>query len=376
MTILDRIHDELPDLEWNLTELATQSRLLDWFRVIGDTPAPSQTAGALRGTAIRSALADNGTLVRGRYDTDLAGSGCEYVQHGVDGARLVAHLDEISYVYAGPRSDEGWPLLAYCYHLADGPRRARVVRWGREGGYNVVDEGQVVGTSDQLHYRSDHELELQPGDRVALWSPVAADEGSTRVTGAIDNAAGVAACVVAAEILDASDIPFSLLLPDEEEGPAGCSSVTISRGSARVYPHLEPAPLTLVVDTQGLSDDDLSVTDGHRHPYGATLSEYSSQTRGGVTPPPLYAALRELADALTDAGHPVRPATGYVPRSDDAVTQLYTRQIGLLGYPGINRHFDQGLPATNLQDLVSLARALAVTSAASHLRLLPAGGST
>jgi hypothetical protein len=375
MTTLDRIYDELPDLERNLTELATESRLLEWFRVIGDTPAPSQTAGALRGAAIRSALATNGTLARGRYDSDVAGSGCEYVQHGVDGARLVAHLDEISYVYAGPRSDEGWPLLAYCYHLADGPRRARVVRWAPDHGYNVVDEGQVVGTSERLHYRSDAGLDLQPGDRVALWSPVSADEGSTRVTGAIDNAAGVAACVVAAEVLDASDVPYSLLLPDEEEGPSGCSSTTISRGAARVYPHLEQAPLTLIVDTQGLSDHDLSITDGHRHPYGATLSEYSSQTRGGVTPPPLYAGLRELADALTNAGAPVRPATGYVPRSDDAVAQLYTRHIGLLGYPGINRHFDQGLPATNLLDLVSLARALAVTSAAAHLRLLPVGGS-
>ncbi len=261
--------------------------------------------------------------------------------------------------------------MAYCYHLADGPRPARVIRWTDERGYHVADEGLVVGTEARLSYRSGADFSLRSGDRVALWSPVELEAGTTRLTGSIDNAAGVAAGLAAAEALVAAGVPFSLLLPDEEEGPSGCSSSTISRGAARTFPHLAPAPLTVVVDTQGLGTVDLAATDDHRQPFGATFAEYSSQTRGGVTPPPLYAGMTTLSQELTAEGTPLRAASGYVPRSDDAMAQLFTRNICLIGYPGINRHFDHGLPATNLDDLIALARTLAFTAAASHLGLLP-----
>jgi hypothetical protein len=39
---------------------------------------------------------------------------------------------------------------------------------------------------------------------------------------------------------------------------------------------------------------------------------------------------------------------------------LQSNRLVVLGYPGINRHFDQGLPTVNLHDLVNLARALVV----------------
>lgn len=371
MSMLEQIHDAVPDLAKALTELVTDEHVLDWFRTVADTPGPSQTASALRGRAIQKAFASADTLPVGAYQADVFDTGSDLITHRGGGARFVAHLDEISYLTAGMRDDDGWPLIAYCYHLADGPRPARVIRWSEDRGYHVADEGRVLGTEARLSYRSNDDFSLQSGDRITLWSAVELETATTRVTGAIDNAAGVAAGLAAAEALVAADVPFSLLLPDEEEGPAGCSSSTISRGAARTFPHLDPAPLTVVVDTQGLGTGDLAATDDHRRPFGATFAEYSSQTRGGVTPPPLYAGMTALSRELTAEGTPLRAASGYVPRSDDAMAQLFTRNICLVGYPGINRHFDHGLPATNLDDLVALARTLAFTAAASHLGLLP-----
>lgn len=371
MSMLEHIHDAIPHLSEALSEFVTGDHVLDWFRTVADTPAPSQTSSALRGRAIQESLASTGSLPPSAYRADVFSTGSDMITHGTGGTRFVAHLDEISYVTAGPRDDDGWPLIAYCYHLADGPRPARVIRWSDDRDYHVADEGLVVGTEASLRYRSSADFALQSGDRIALWSPVELETGTTRLTGAIDNAAGVAASLAAAETLARADIPFSLLLPDEEEGPAGCSSSTISRGAARTFPHVDPAPLTVVVDTQGLGADDLAATDDHRRAFGATLAEYSSQTRGGVTPPPLYSGLTALSRELTAEGTPFRPTTGYVPRSDDAMAQLFTRDIALVGYPGINRHFDHGLPATNLDDLVSLGRTLVFAAAASHLGLLP-----
>jgi hypothetical protein len=61
---------------------------------------------------------------------------------------------------------------------------------------------------------------------------------------------------------------------------------------------------------------------------------------------------------------------GYVSRSDDVIAMMHSSRVAILGYPGINRHFDDGLAATNLTDLRDLTIALAVlgatVSAAEH----------
>ncbi len=373
---LDQIHAKLPELQVTLDELVAPELVLDWFQALADTPAPSQTASCTRGLVVAKRLRERGVLEPARYESDYRGTGSDLLVNGDGGARIVAHLDEISYVSAGTAGDDGWPLAAFCYSLADGPRAARVVRWHPVEGYRIVDEGTVDGTSERPYYRSNADAGLTPGDRVCLHSPAELELGSGRLTGSIDNAAGVAAALVASEVLARHDVPFSLVLTDEEEGPAGLGSLTMSIGAMRVFPVLPEAPLTIVTDTHVLGEQGLAATDGLRQSWGASLTESSSMTRGGVTPPHLYAALRALAAELTGAGIPIRDAEGYVPRSDDVAAQLFTRDLCLLGYPGVNRHFDQGLPATNLNDLCTLARALVFTAAAAWLGALPTGRHT
>jgi len=370
---LDQIYATLPGLHATLDELIAPDLMFDWFQALSDTPAPSQTASCTRGLVVARRLRERGVLDPARYERDYLGTGSDLLVNGNGGARIVAHLDEISYISAGAAGDDGWPLAAFCYSLADGPRAARVVRWQPVEGYRVVDEGIVDGTGDRLFYRSNADAGLKPGDRVCLHSPAQLEPGGGRLTGSIDNAAGVAAALVASEVLTRHNVPFSLVLTDEEEGPAGLGSITMSIGAMRVFPVLPEAALTIVIDTHVLGEQGLAATDGLRQSWGASLAETSSMTRGGVTPPHLYAALRALAAELTAAGTPVRDAEGYVPRSDDAAAQLFTRDLCLLGYPGMNRHFDRGLPATNLNDMCNLATALVFTAAAAWLGALPTG---
>lgn len=347
--------------------LAAPERVLEVLRVVADTAGPSQTASDTRGVAIHALLEGRGNLgEEALYERNLAGTGCDVLRVGTGaGIRIVAHLDEISYLLAGHEDTDGWPLAPFCYHLAEGPREAAVLRHRPQQGYQIVSTGTLDGPPDRVRYRSLDGDELHPGDRIILRSAIEADLGTGRVTGSLDNAAGVSAALLAAEACQKLGVPVTVVLTDEEEGPAGASSQTIARGAARLAPVLEPTTLTVVVDVHGLPPTVNAEVGDHRVPFGASLAEYSSGGRGAVTPPPLFHQIRELLD------HPdssqLRVTTnlgGHVPRSDDVIATLASPAVCLLGYPGSDRHFDQGLPATNLQDLVDLTRALTMLAAA------------
>jgi hypothetical protein len=53
----------------------------------------------------------------------------------------------------------------------------------------------------------------------------------------------------------------------------------------------------------------------------------------------------------------------YSSRSDDVSVMLKTPNIILLGFPGVNRHFDKGEPRAHLDDVVDLAKSLVYFSA-------------
>lgn len=362
--------------------LTTMRQLIDaeameaTLRAVADTPAPSQTGSVTRGIVVQRLAGSYGIFEHGAtYLSDAFGSGGDVLSLGTDGLRMVAHIDEISYLLAGHPVEGRWPLRAYCYHLAEGPREGAVLRYGDDGEYATVSRGEVAADeAGRIWYRPDGGAPLRQGDRVFLPSPLEVDPQTGRVTGSLDNAVGVAAVLLAARLLAHLDVPFSAVFPDEEEGPAGQSSQTISRGSARLIPALPTAPLTVVTDIHGLSEDELHRTAHHQRPWGASLAESSSGTRGSVTPPPLYHQLRELFADLDEDGIHVQPNTsGYIPRSDDVVAMLYSRNVCILGFPGINRHFDRGKPTGNLHDFVALARALALLGAATATGVMKLG---
>lgn len=365
---LETILSAYPSFLTSMQQLIDGEAMEGALRDIADTPAPSQIGSMTRGAVVERLADRYGILESGAtYVSDAYDSGGDVLARGTDGLRMVAHLDEISYLLTGGPVDGRWLLRPYCYHLADGPRSAAVIRYDRDGSYRIISRGEVGNDeTSQVWYRPDAEVSLRPGDRVFLPSPLEVEPHTARVTGSLDNAVGVAATLLAARLLAHLDIPFSVVLPDEEEGPAGSSSQTISRGAARLLPRLPSAPLTVVTDIHGLSDAELRRTEHHKLPWGASLAESSSGARGSVTPPPLYHQLSELLFGLEEHGIQVRPNTdGYIPRSDDVVAMLHSRNVCILGFPGMNRHFDHGKPAGNLNDFVALSRALALLGAAT-----------
>lgn len=358
---------------WNkCDEVITSEAMLELLASIADTPAPSGASSLTRGYQVQLWCRKQGLLEAGaELMLDAYRSGCDLLSLGTGGLRMIAHLDEVSYLLDGPAQVAGaWQVTPYCYHLAENPAPARVIRFTADGGWSTVATGEVALVDGKHLFRSAEILELGPSDRVVLASDVEADSVTGRVTGSLDNAAGVAAALMAAAVLSELGVPFSLALTDEEEGPSGAASQTISRGAARLFRHLEDAPLAVAIDIHGVPDADLKQVDGHRMPWGASLAEYSSDGRGSVAPPQLFAGVSDLL-CSPECDLTVRQNIGgYVPRSDDVTAMTHSNRVIILGYPGINRHFDRGLPAVNLTDLVQLARALVVLGVATHTKNL------
>lgn len=353
---------------WNECDvLITHEAVLDLLSVVADTPAPSGTSSLTRGAQVQAWCDKQGILQTGaELCLDAFRTGCDTLTLGDGGVRMLAHLDEISYLVEGTTGVPGqWWVAPYCYHLAEEPVPARVVRFTADGGWDVAGTGEVALCEGRHVFRTDQALRLAPGDRVALASAMATENGTGRVTGSLDNAAGVTAALLAAAVLSRLGVPFSLALTDEEEGPSGAASQTISRGASRLLRHLDDAPLTVAIDIHGVPDQDAEAVAGHRNPWGASLAEFSSHGRGSVAPPHLFVGVRDLLCGLQDHGVQVRQNVGgYVPRSDDVVAMTHGNRVVILGYPGVNRHFDRGLPAVNVDDLMHLARALVVLAVA------------
>lgn len=358
--------DECEEL-WRLCdERITVVAAHELLSLVANTPAPSGASSLTRGLQVRTWCEKDGLLGEGaQFQLDAYRTGCDLLRWGQGGIRLLAHLDEVSYLVEGASGVTGrWWVAPYCYHLAEVAAPARAVRFTADGAWTVVAWGHVTVHDGRHVFESTDAVELAPGDRVSLASDVKGDV-TGRVTGSLDNAAGVTAALLAATVLSRLGVPFSLALTDEEEGPSGAASQTIARGAARLFRHLGDAPLTVAIDIHGVPDREAASVDGHRSSWGASLAEFSSHGRGSVAPPQLYAGVAELLCDLGDRGVVVRQNVGgYVPRSDDVVAMTHGNRVVVLGYPGVNRHFDRGLPAAHLGDLVHLARALVVLAVA------------
>lgn len=364
---LDAVLARAPELQEALQDLVRPDEVLAALGEIADVPAPSQLSATTRGPVVAALLEGWKLEAEPTVTLDRHHSGAVSVTSDRARARLIAHLDEVSYLLKRP-VEEGWELTALCYHLADGARPARAIRADGDGSWGVVASGEVVLDEERLLFLpGTGTVELEPGDRIALYSPVRSSQ-TGQVTGSLDNAAGVVSALFAVRVLDALQLPYDLLLPDEEEGPAGPASQTISRGVTRVLRDRTPADLTLVIDTHGLPSGLEPDQARHERGWGASLAESSSGARGSVTPPGIYRWLRDASRQLAALDVSVQPNVGgYVPRSDDVIAMLHSRAVALLGYPGSNRHFDHGLPVSHIEDLVDLARALATIAAAVEL---------
>ena len=92
---------------------------------------------------------------------------------------------------------------------------------------------------------------------------------------------------------------------------------------------------------------------------GAVFASFSSETKGAVTPPPLLAFERALAEFLAPRGIRLFENEGYTGRSDDVSAVRVTPNIAIIGYPGAFPHFAD-TPRVHLDDIVHLAKTLVV----------------
>lgn len=354
-----------PSLVDEIVKWITPESVIKALIPIADTPSPSGVSSLTRGPIIQEWFESQKLMEKGvTLDSNLFDSGTEVLSFGKGGISLFAHLDEVSYLFREPIKPGLARITPYCYHLAKEPVPARIIRFNSNGGWKIICEAEVYISNNDYFVSYPVDVEFGFADRVVLASSVTYDANSGLLTGSMDNAAGVAAALIACDLMAHLGIPFNCYLTDEEEGPAGSSSQTISRGASRILRHVEQAPLSAIIDIHGLNEVELAKTSNHQISWGASLAEFSSGGRGSVSLPEILLTLSETFSKLEDNGIRVRQNIGgYVPRSDDVVAMLQSNRLVVLGYPGINRHFDQGLPTVNLHDLVNLARALVVIGA-------------
>jgi hypothetical protein len=333
----------------------TTARAWNVIQEIADTHAPSQTVAFSRAIAIQRILdAEN---VQGfTLIPDYQQTGCTVLYFGerLPKSLVFAHADEISYLVASQDNYDNWPLVPFCKHLSQVEMDAVALRYIPEKRAMVVTaEGSIVplikGNTILPRFKI-RKGEVRAGDRVVYHHPLRRNDDM--ITGSIDNAAGVSACLLAAIALSRTAVgaEVGFAFTDEEEGPAE-HNTSFSRGARKLLQRIGAPDLCIVVD-------------GHRGPgdggfgKGALFAGYSGQAASAVTPPHLYAAFTALLAELQKHGIKVQESTGNVSRGDDIAIIEYTNQILLLGYPSSNRHFDQAPPQASLVDLVELAKTI------------------
>lgn len=354
----------------------TIARVREYVRLLSEREAPSTAASVLRTPLLRKLLAADGAFDgRLHLHANFNSTGSTVLLTGSDVVEkplwYFAHLDTLSYLVQ-PRQHDRYPLVPFGYHLAKKGRRSAVaLRFDLERlEYGVVARGEIGTEGDKPFFRpQDSGAELYQGDRVVLHTNFAEDETTGNLEAHVDNAGGVAALAVAAPVLARADVPALIAFPDEEEGPPGAGSQMMGRGSARIVNALPPPDLAIVSDMQQAGGEDGAVVPGgientSRLGGGAVLAEFSSNARGAVTPPHLYALARLLTELLNEVGVQVQESNNaYTSRSDDVSVILRTPHVLLLGFPGFDRHFDTRTPRANLRDIADLAKCAVYFSA-------------
>lgn len=347
-----------------IEEYIREDIILDYLIRIMETPAPSTTASMTRGRLIKNLLSKNNFLETTSlsFFQNYKKTGNTVIFTGSLKEKkplwYFAHLDTISYLIKTKQNNE-YILTPYCYHLLEESRKvpAGVLRYNiQKNRYENIIDG-ILFNNDEGNpcFKTKKPVNLQSGDRVYIKSETEYNKENGIIRGNIDNAGVVAALLAAAPVLAELNIDTMLAFPDEEEGPSGKGSQTFARGSSRLIDELSAPKLAIVADMQGGSldkDSDTAVIG-----EGIGLAEFSSETRGAVTPPHTYLKAELVAKEIENLGIKVQKNSNYTPRSDDVNVMRKTPNIILLGIPGTDRHYDKQKPAASLKDIVNLSKA-------------------
>jgi putative aminopeptidase FrvX len=355
-----------PSLFEMLEQHVTPERGFDLFKRLADTYAPSLTARFTRGPMIDSMLQEVEAGPHLTFHPNYQRSGNVVLEIGKRAEKAIwcmAHLDFISFL-TGEWTGGRYPLTSYCEPRQQ-PGRYDAIALQYDPDRHAMTEvaqGQLVmDESGKFWFECDNAT-LPPQTRVMYATQAEWERETGVVYGAIDDAFGCAALILAAQVLSHFPVEALFVLPDEEEGVVEKGNQAFARGSARLLqrtpPHQLP-DLVIVTDVHEPSAEAPTGTaDGLPLTRGALFNGEASKARGGITPPHLLHFQRQLAQSLGQQGVQLREDTGYVGRSDCVSAMMATPNVLRVGFAGAYSHFDQ-TPRAHIDDLVHLAKSIA-----------------
>jgi hypothetical protein len=358
----------------------TLDRAHHYLSALESVPTPSQTARWTRAPVLESLLREDGLLAQPRvaWYRDIEGSGNAALLLGRKPRRkrvwLLAHLDQISYL-VDPGDGERYPLIPLCYHMQQAGQRPGIalVHDLGQGALVVRARGVIEVEGPSVSFVVHEGGPLRPGTRVVYDSQLSWDQETNDLGGYLDDSLACTAMLLAAGVLRHYPVEVLFGFTDEEEGPPGDANQSFGRGGRRLMDLLERPELAIVSDVH--ESEAMIHGPGPRdlHPGdGAVFAERSSNGRGSVTPPHLYAVQQHLAVALGQRGTRLHENWGgYVSRSEDINAVSVTPNVALFGVLCSNRHFALDRPAANLEDVLDLAKAFVAYTLLAHSDLWP-----
>lgn len=369
-----------PDLADRLSEEITLDRAYRALSALESVPAPSQTARWTRAPAVEQFMREAGLLDQPNiaWHGDFEGTGNAVLLLGDTSTRkrvwLLAHLDQISYL-VNPGENGHYPLMPLCYHMQrDGSRPALALAHDlRRGELAVRARGAIEVAGDAIAFIAEDGVPLGPGTRVVYESHLAWDRQTNALHGYLDDSVACAAMLLAAGVLRCYPVEVLFGFTDEEEGPPSDATQSFGRGGRRLIDRLPPSDLVIASDVHEAEPTNHGPGPRALRPGdGAVFAECSSNGRGAVTPPHLYALQQHLALALQASGTRLRENWGgYVARGEDINAMAVTPNVALLGILCSNRHYAGDEPAANLADVLDLARAFVAYTLLAHSDLWP-----
>jgi putative aminopeptidase FrvX len=366
--------DGQPGLFDRLADDVTLERAHRYLAALESTPAPSQTTRWTRVPAVESLLREEGILASPdvAWQADVDGTRNAALLLGRNPTRkrvwILTHLDQISYL-VDPGDGHRYPLVPLCYHMqVDGQQPALALAYDLTREELVVRaRGVIEVDGSAITFVMEAGEPLVAGTRVVYDSQLEWDRETNQVRGYLDDSAACTAALLAAKVLRHYPVDVMIGLTDEEEGPPGDSNQSFGRGGRRLVNVFDRPELVIVSEVHEYGGGSLNP---YRPGEGAVFAERSSNGRGGVTPPHLYALQRHLAAALRQRGIRLHENWGgYVPRGEDINAVAVTPNVALMGILCSNRHYAHDRPAASLSDVVDLAKSMIAYSLLVHSAL-------
>ena len=369
--ILDRIPSQYPAIMATLDRMVTGEAYFQIFQQLSDNYSPTLTVSRVQGPLVAQILAQGaGNQERITLDRNARNSGSITVKVGAGRPALwlSAHADICSYL-TGAWDGSGYPVTPFCSHRATSGARAAMALAAPHGTGPLerLAEGQMISYEDaSVRFVCDRD-DLPMHTRVVHHLAANWDRQSDHVAGFLDNQAGSAALLLAAQVLSHYDVNVLMLLNDEEEGPVDKGNQGFSRAANRLLhrtPTDELPNYAIVIDGHG-QEAQLRSQGATNFGKGASFTGLSSQARGAVTPPQLLDFTRDMQRWAGQHGIAMVEHPGYVGRSDDISLMQFTPNVSIIGYPSAYSHFEQ-TPQSRMSDLVSMTKVLVLMALAAQ----------